>query len=150
MTAEVQSAADIIDKWAAKLVAVAEQHGPQAVELALAVGRIGAAQVLASGAASLAVCAAGSFGAFTLLKAHRAKKAIHDGYYKRDYPEETSTREEARAAEGPMFFYGVGSGVTGLIAAGAFIGAVGRLSDLYAWAGLWRPEIYLAAKALGL
>ena len=126
MAAEVQNAADIIDKWAAKLVAVAEQHGPQAAELALAVGRIGALQTVGTGALLAVVAGAMAYAA------NRAALAFSDA----DYCDKNG--------------YGLLAlilGIAGLFCAG---GAVFHLGNFYAWAGLWRPEIYLAAKALGL
>lgn len=123
----VQNAADLIDKWAAKLVAVAEQHGPQAAELALSVGRVGSLQTIAQGAFLIVVAGALAFAANKSAKA----AANADSY---------------SAADGYGFLT-VLIGVAGIFAFGA---GVFNAGNFYAWAGLWRPEVYLAAKALGL
>lgn len=139
-TSTVQNAADLIDKWAAKLVTVAEQHGPQVAELAMATGQIGAAQTIVQGGGSACIAVAAGlaikWGCGRIVAAAKAEDETHTG------------------APGHMVAQAIIGGAIGFFSLFALVigtlEAFSRLTNVYAWAGLWRPEIYLAAKALGL
>lgn len=127
----IANAAQLIDAWAARLGETVAKHGPDAAELALAVGRFGAARELVGGLLELAVAAAVMRWLALPLWLTGARWL----------------EEGADGVEGLPYAGALGAGVVAGIF--ALIG-LGRVTDVYAWAGLWRPELWLAAKALGL
>lgn len=133
MTTEVQNAADLIDKWAAKLTNTVEQHGPAAADLAMTLGQIGAFQTIGFGFLKAAI-AVGGFIVIRKLALQMAKLA-----------------DEGTDAGFPLFIgAGVGVVIGGIITIGMTIDATISLTNAYAWVGMFRPEVFLAAKALGL
>lgn len=122
-TTEVAKAGiDLVEKYADKLTDVLAQYSGPAADLALAVGRVAAIRDIVI---AVALIVASGIG---------AKLCIFLG---------KKTPEWDELAGIPCVVVGVGS------AAMAFIGGVGLL-DIFAWVGMFHPEIYLAAKALGL
>lgn len=117
------------DKYIEKLSAALVQFGPQAADLALTVGRVGAVNELVSGFAALAL-------AVVLLRYAVSPlfRKVRDAGY--DDPLD------------PLYF--CGSFFLSIVCAALLVGSAMSLTDIYAWVGLWKPEIYLAAKALKL
>lgn len=126
-----QTGAAVVDKWAERLADVMAQYGPDAATFALEVGRVGALREIAYGSAWAAVAVGAMLSTKWLVAATR-----------RLYDNGRSGGEEI----GPGILAAVFMGLT----AGASIAALNSLLNLYAWVGIWRPEVYLAARALGL
>lgn len=112
----------------------AQTHGPQAAELALGVAWVGALSTVIKGGVSAAL-----FGAFVwaLLwvvgSARRNAEAIKEFD---NFPLAMGV-----CLGGLLTFFG---------ATVTFIeGVMPKLLNVYAWAGLWRPEVYLTARLLG-
>jgi hypothetical protein len=121
-----------IDKWAAKISEVAAQYGPQAADLAVEVGRVGAVQHLLQNAGLVVAGAA----VIWFVSRPFARRAAY-------WAEENSIS----MYEVPL---GLASGLSGAGGLIAIIAGALDLLDPYAWVGLYRPEVFLAAKALGL
>lgn len=117
---------DMIDKWAQQLGSALKQYGPDAVDLAMAVGRVGAIRDVAIGVLFLILAVIWSSGGLWVVK---------------------KTMKAEGGFEEASFFMSLIGAVGFLILIGV---ALNNLLDLYAWAGIFRPEIYLAAKALNL
>lgn len=119
----------VFDKYLEKLSAALEQFGPHSAELAIAVGRIGAAERVLWGFILAALAVALLWGALLpLLRKLRTAQIDDDS----------------------TAVYFAGALIAGTVCFFLFGQALSNLTDLYAWAGLWRPEVYLAAKALKL
>jgi len=131
---DISQISDAVDKMAGKLSAVIQQYGPQAADFALTLGRIEAAQGLGQGVV-LSVVAFGCWKVVSrIVPKVRAEvaKGILD---QKDF----------------VVMGGGGASIALTIAGGACaISALLKLTDMYLWIGLFRPEFLLAAKALGL
>ena len=122
----IAQGAQIIDKWAEKLSVAVSQYGPDATNLAIEVGRIGALNCVVGGFAALLLATGLAALCWWLwLKVARAQ-------------------DEAQLGLGLL------ASVVSLGCFACVFGALMQLSNVYAWAGIWHPEIYLAAKALNL
>lgn len=118
---------EIVAKAAGALEQAATQYGPDAVELALAVGRIAAIKEILLGI--LVSIAA-------LVSAWLTKKGAQWAWKQ---PE-----EEWQVSPIPTFAI-IGPGVS---AVALFLIAMDKLLQIHAWVGIFRPEIYLAYEAI--
>lgn len=126
---------DVITKAADQISSAVEKYGPQAVDFSRELGRLAAGQQILFGIGSLLVAALIYW--LIALPLHRKIKA--------DWPEgETDVFD---AIEPPV---GIGWFFAHLAVVIFCIGGIYDLLNIFAWVGLWRPEIYLAAKFLRL
>lgn len=123
----------LLEDWGEKLADVISEYGPDAAELALALGRAGATKEVATGLILLALAVAA------------ATLAARWGCLGMKIIREDGGAYDSGAE--PLVL--LGGGLAGL--ASVLIGgsAISYLTNVYAWAGMFRPEIWLAAKALG-
>jgi hypothetical protein len=105
---------------AEKLMRAVEKYGPQATEITLEVGRVAAIQTIVTGIAALIAAYVGY---------RVAKWALAQDW------------EGVEA---------IPTGVGGAIAVAGSIAGFLHLTNAFAWVGLFRPELYLAAKLLNL
>lgn len=126
MTAEVL---ERIEVWGAaiadKLEQLAVDHGDRAVELALGAVRVDAGSQLAGGMISLIICVVMVF------------------LYRRAYAKYVEGRGESDGLW-------IGMLTSGIVALGTFVVAVTELFNVWAWAGLIYPELWIAKKVIGL
>jgi hypothetical protein len=107
----------------------AQQHGPAAAELALWVAWtgafsrvVGSALLLAVGLASMLICyRLGRFG----------------------------VRKLADTKNDEWGWLAYCSGIGAIVSLFCIVAGFVRLLNAYAWVGLWRPEVFLAARLLG-
>lgn len=129
----IENGIGLLDKWADKLGEVISQYGPDAADMALELGRIGAIHVIASGVGNAVVSAGLAYVVFRL------------GIVVRDENKKDIFKQRDGVLVGG--FIGGAIAAVGSVLAGAV--AISQISNVYAWVGLFRPEIFLAAKALG-
>jgi hypothetical protein len=122
---------DLADKWASQLGDALHKYGPDAAQLALAIGRVGAIQTVGSGL----ICAA-----IAVAAAKAVVKFVTIGRGIKDPDKEF----------GYVMTLAVGGAVIGIAGFACAISAIVYLTNLYAWVGMFNPAIYLAAKALNL
>lgn len=120
---------DLVEKYADTLGDALSQYGPQAADLALAVGRVGAIKDVLTACILLAIGLPSLFFA--------VRRILREGAGKGDLLDYN-----------PMVAVPCGA-LAGLALFFTFKGMAGVL-NIYAWAGLFHPEIYLVAKALNL
>lgn len=123
---------------AEKMMQVAEKYGPGAVDLTLEVGRIAAAQTIVPGMIALVAAV------FLLPKAVRSlceANAASAAYYA---PGGDRAESEAAGRAWLLFW------ICAVPSVPASLLAAFCLSNAFAWVGLFRPEVYLAAKLLNL
>ena len=146
--AEADSVTAVMDRaeqWASvisdKLAAIAAEHGPATVELALMAARIDAAKGLVTGALGAFLLAAGALLSFR--NAAPWMQAINQSTW-------GDSREERDAAEGRMWHHGpraligLPMGILGILL------AADNIFDIWRWAGVIEPKLWLAKKVLGL
>lgn len=138
-----------IDKMVEKVAEAVSAYGPKVGELAMALGRIGAAQHIAFGMILFCgfLCCFGV--SLWLYKKYRKCSDIYNGYYRRENGSETSSRAEANIAGDEKDVWFAFSFAPIIPAVLLLFFSAAQLSNIYAWVGLWQPEVYLAAKALG-
>ena len=130
--ATVTNAADLADKWGQKLADIVSKHGPDAAELALAVARVGAIKTVVIGIVLVGLSVTGFRVALGLYRSALGIVADGGDRYRND-------------EEVPRF---VGAALLCVVSAFLLVPGFIQLLDVYAWAGIFRPEIFLAAKAL--
>ena len=124
---------DAVAGAADKLIQAIEKFGPQAVGFSMDLGRIAAVQSLLWGVASLAMALlTWRFAARPLLAKIRSDIGEHGEIFDTD----------------PITFFGCGA--THVFAGLFLLDAVVKLANIFAWVGLVRPELYLAAHFLKL
>jgi hypothetical protein len=128
------NAAELIDKYAGQLFDILQQSGPHAMDLANGLGAAGALSTILFGvvmAATAIACAVVVVKGVAAIIAANAPGVREDVF-----------------ARGVIYgLFGLASLLVGSI---SFYHAVSSLTNIYAWAAFWRPEVFLAAKALGL
>lgn len=120
--ATADSFEQVVTQAADKLLKAIEAYGPQATQLILETGRIAAMQTLVTGAVLFAIGAALAFASVILI----------------------------RLDDDDSFSISMASVVVPMCAIGCLIVGSISLCSVYAWVGLTRPEVYLAAKLLKL
>ena len=117
----------IIDKVAGALEKATTSHGPQAVELALEVGRMAAIRDVVSG-----FVGAVGFGVLVLWLYRRLTVHIgdHDDFFDSN----------------PILV--IGGGITLILAGMICIINISELTKIHAWVGMFHPEVYLAYRAI--
>lgn len=121
--------AQLFDKWTTKLQEVITQYGPQAADFVLEVGRLSVIKELAW----VIFCILFGIGLLVTLiwTVPSTLKSINEDN-----------------------LLGIFSGSYSMLAGmSGFLNVATNLDNLldpFLWVGLWRPEVYLAAKALGL
>ena len=131
MTDKLEAKAiELVDQLSAKLATLAAQYGPEVVDAGLAVARLAAAKMLIPGAIAVIVCIAACRYACALWARGKQAGESLDG-------EHVPCR----------LFAAIASGAVSAIA--ALIATV-HLQNPFAWAGIFDPKLYIAARILGL
>lgn len=129
-----------IEQMFAKLADVAERYGPHVAELGAAVGRVAAADTIVRGIVLL-IISLGALGAAVYF-GRRAKITYDAAQLMKEYDKKID-------AEGSVIPWILCSVVASFAFFLVFVPSVFRLTNIYAWVGIFRPEVYLAARALG-
>lgn len=129
---------DLVEKYADRFSEIISQYSGPAADLAIGVGRIAAIQeiVVGVGAAGISIICAKACLWF-------AKKAIAG--YASEVPKKSYDQNDAVYVVPAMAT--IGTAVPTIIFAQF---AFGKLTNVFAWAGIFKPVVYLAAKALSL
>jgi hypothetical protein len=139
-TAEVAKAGlEMVSSYAGKITEIISQYSGPAAELALAVGRVAAIKEIVTGVVCLIIAGVAAKLAFKF--ATKARAAYEFEQKKERYSERN---------DGPIampVIYTAGSTFIGVI---MFFSGIGNVLNLFAWAGIFEPAVYLAAKALNL
>jgi uncharacterized membrane protein len=124
----------VISQASEKLIKAVEQYGPHATQLVLETGRVAALQSILNGVSVLI------FGmlVYFLVVRPSYKKMKSDMGGSGDF-----TNSD------PLTVLG-GVALGSVVTAGSIIFAISHLLNVFAWIGLSRPEIFLAAKLLKL
>lgn len=130
----------------AKLAELAEQYGPQAVDMILTIVRLENGGKLLGAAVALAVFStAFIYGIKIFRKGLTTARA-----YKKEYWKASGTQSSALEAaggtdgDGYMWF----GSILSVISGGLSLAALGTLTSLWIWVGLFAPELWLARKAI--
>lgn len=122
----MEKSAELLDKWAQAFAKIAEQYGPRVSELALDTARVAAINSILFNLIWL-LCSVGFLLVF-------GKRMVR---FAKDYQSSSD---------------GMSWGGVFIPLCGATLIAVAALASLinpYLWVGLFRPEVFLAAKAIG-
>lgn len=139
----MDDAVDLIDKFADKLTTIIKDYGPDAMNFALEVGRIGAVKDLLNGVLMVGLGVIAVTIAVKCLSILKKESANPTG-------EKRSYNENKEMHEGICIGGGVGLVGAGLASIPLLCIGVSTIANPFLWVGLFRPEVYLAAKALGL
>lgn len=117
-----------ITEAADKLLHAVEVYGPKATDLVLETGRVAAFQTIVAGFVFLWML-------FLILYCMWCCCLRMQSY------------KDDNISDGPLA-WGAAIGVLGLVGVVCLIGSLINLLNIFAWVGLWRPELYLASRAL--
>lgn len=121
----MEKTAELVEEFAAQVAEVAKQYGPTAMDFALTLGRVDAARHVAL---TLSITALAIFLVTRL---------------SRVWAWATKNADET---DGLSIYGGIGVWIATIFLVAA---TIIRASNIYPFVGLFKPEIYLAAKALG-
>lgn len=129
---------EVAGQAAEKMMQVAEKYGPHAIDLTLEVGRLAAAQLILPGIIALMVLLYCLPKALRQLPVAQKASAAYWG------PEGGRVERQIMDSAWARFWFFVVPSVPAAIVTALCLG------NASAWVGLFRPEIYLAAKLLNL
>lgn len=124
-----------VDVLAAKLTELAQQYGPDVVDAALVVARVEAAQVIMSGATASVIGAVAVYYGLRMFRAGCEQGRIYR------LPETCYDAPEGS-------FLRIAGVITLSLGVVSAICAAIKLSNLWAWVGMFEPKLYIAHRLL--
>jgi hypothetical protein len=134
------------EKYLDQLINAIQTYGPQATNLALEVGRIGAMQEVIPNLIFTLVCSVIAYVASRMC----FQNMQYVGSNPHSYCDDREAYHKWEKAETTGFGKMMVSGSVSFLAALAALLNFAQTLNFYAWAGIFRPEVWLVAKALKL